>query len=73
MHVGLIMHTGPDRGKVKVYVNGTLQATVDTYATTSRPRVMVWQTIAAAGSTVKIVNAATPGRTRIDLDAIVTN
>jgi hypothetical protein len=74
MHVGLIMHTGPDRGEVKVYVGGVLKATVDTFAATSRPRVMVWQTsIAEAGTPVRIVNVATPGRARIDLDAVVTN
>jgi hypothetical protein len=72
-HVGLIMHTGPDRGKVKVYVNGVLKKTVDTFAATSRPRVMVWQASVNQGDVVKIVNAATPGRSRIDLDAVVVN
>jgi hypothetical protein len=67
------MHTGPDRGKVKVYLNGALRKTVDTYAATSRPRVMVWQASVNQGDVVKIVNAATPGRSRIDLDAVVVN
>jgi hypothetical protein len=73
MHVGLIMHTGPDRGKFKVYVAGVLKATVDTYAASSKPRVMVWQTSLAQKSTIKVVNVGTAGRARIDLDAVVTN
>lgn len=74
-HVGLVMAKGPDRGKFKVYVDGVPQETVDTYAATSRPRVIVWQTALRAAGTheVKIVNLATPGRPRIDLDAVLTN
>ncbi len=76
-HVGLVMHKGPDRGKFKVYVNGTLKGTVDTYAATSQPRMVVWQTavggVGAGNATIRIVNEATPGRTRVDLDAVLTN
>jgi hypothetical protein len=74
MHVGLIMHTGPDRGKFQVYLNGVLKGTVDTFARVSKPRVMVWQiSVPEEGSVIKIVNQATAGRPRIDLDAVVTN
>ncbi len=76
-HVGLVMHKGPDRGKFQVYVNGVLKGTVDTYAATNQPRMVVWQTAlggaSASNSTIKIVNLATPGRPRIDLDAVLTN
>jgi hypothetical protein len=73
-HVGLVMHKGPDRGKFKVYVDGRLKTTVDLYARTSTPRVIVWQTaFLDYGHRIKIVNLATPGRPRIDLDAVLTN
>jgi len=76
-HVGLVMHKGPDRGKFTVYVNGVLKGTVDTYAPTNQPRMVVWQTAvdgrASGTATIEIVNEATPGRNRIDLDAVLTN
>jgi hypothetical protein len=60
-----------------VYVDGVLKGTVDTYAATSQPRMVVWQTavggVGASNPTIKIVNLATPGRPRIDLDAVLTN
>lgn len=73
MHVGLVMHTGPARGKFQVLVNGVKVATVDTYAATDQPRTIVWQRAIKATDTVKIVNLATPGRSRIDLDGVLTN
>jgi len=74
VHVGLVMHQGPDRGKFKVYVDGVLKSTVDTYAATKKPRSVVWQSaLSDWSSKVKIVNAATRGRARIDLDAVLTN
>lgn len=72
-HVGLVMHKGPGRGAFKVYVNGVLKGTVDTYAATNQPRTVVWQGSVTGTSTVKIVNVATKGRPRIDLDAVLTN
>ena len=73
-HLGLVMAEGPGRGKFRVYVDGVRHATVGTYAATSRPRVIVWQVALRAGThKVRIVNLATPGRPRIDLDAVLTN
>jgi hypothetical protein len=73
-HVGLVMHQGPDRGRFKVYVDGSLRKTVDLYAPTSRPRMIVWQTaFRDYGHQIRLVNLATPGRPRIDLDAVLTN
>lgn len=73
-HVGLVMHKGPDRGRFQVYVDGKLRTTVDLYARTSKPRMIVWQTaFRDYGHSIKIVNLATPGRPRIDLDAVLTN
>ena len=72
--VALVMHTGPDRGKFRVVVDGVRRRVVDTYAPTSRPRTIVWRAaFADYGHTIKIVNLATPGRPRIDLDAVLTN
>lgn len=74
MHVGLVMHTGPNRGKFAVFVNGVRTATVDTRAAADRARVVVWQTsLKEEGGVIRIVNLATQGRPRIDLDAVVTN
>lgn len=73
-HVGLVMHQGPDRGRFQVYVDGRLRSTVDLAAATSQPRMIVWQTaFKDFGHTIRVVNLATPGRPRIDLDAVLTN
>jgi hypothetical protein len=73
-HVGLVMHMGPDRGAFQVYVDGKLRTTVDLYAPTPQPRMIVWQTgLRHYGHDIRIVNLATPGRPRIDLDAVLTN
>lgn len=71
--VGLVMETAPDRGRFQVLVNGKLRATVDTYAAVKKHRVVVWTGKVPADSTIKLVNLATPGRPRIDLDAILTD
>jgi hypothetical protein len=73
-HVALVAHTGPNRGKFKVMVNGNERAVVDTFSATNRPRVVVWQgVIRDTDRLVRILNLATPGRPRIDIDAILTN
>jgi hypothetical protein len=61
---------GPTRGAVKVYVDGTLAATIDLYAATSTYRyvafVRVWGT--ASTHTFKVVVVGTAGRPRVDVD-----
>jgi len=69
-HVGLVMPKGPTRGKAKVYVNGTLKAVVNTHAATNVHRAVVWS---GPGGRVRVVNLATRGHPRIDLDAVLTN
>jgi hypothetical protein len=70
--VGLVMAKGPDRGQAAVYVDGTRRATVNTYSATRQSRILVWRTPLAAGShTIRLVNLATAGHARIDLDAFV--
>lgn len=72
-HVGLVMRTGPNRGAFEVFVNGVSHGIVDTHSRTNRARVVVWETAVAGPSTIRIVNQATPGRSRIDFDAVLTN
>jgi hypothetical protein len=69
---GLVMITGPARGAVAVLLDGRRIAVVDTYAATRQYRTVVWQRLLPAGShTLTLVNLATPGRPRVDLDAII--
>ncbi|HSS68137.1 MAG TPA: hypothetical protein VLK34_06260, partial [Nocardioidaceae bacterium] len=71
--LGLVMAKAPDRGKAAIFVDGVRVATVDTHAASKVNRTVVWrQTMAGnTGHTVKVVNLATAGRTRIDIDAFV--
>jgi hypothetical protein len=49
-------------------------ANIDTFAAVNTNRVVVFQRMMPAGThTVTIVNQATGGRPRIDLDAVMTN
>jgi len=70
-HVALVMAKGPKRGKAAIYFDGKLATTVDTYAPANKNRVVVWdrELIGTVDHTVKVVNLATPGRSRIDIDA----
>jgi hypothetical protein len=73
-HVALVMAKGADRGRFAIYVDDQLRTTVDLYAATSRSRNVVWQTaFRDFGHNIRLVNLATPGRPRIDLDAVLTN
>jgi subtilisin family serine protease len=60
------------RGKVKVYVDGVLKATVNLYRSRGLAKVLVatgsWAT--AGPHTVKLVVAGTRGHPRVDVDAI---
>lgn len=73
-YVGLVMAQGPGRGSAAVYVDGARVATVDTYAATNKNRVIVFKRWLSAGDhTIKVVNLATPGHPRIDVDAVLTS
>ena len=73
--VALAMEKAPDRGKVAVYIDTQRVAVVDTYAATKQHRTVVWvgRFPAGDGHTLTVVNQATTGRPRIDLDAVLTN
>lgn len=75
MAVGLVMEKAPNRGKFTLLVDGVSKGTVDTRAGTATHRVIVWSgTLATAGHhVVRVVNQATAGRPRIDLDAVLVN
>lgn len=71
--VALVMEKAPNRGAAKVYLDGILKTTVNTHSTTTRHHVIVWQAALSAGShTLTVVNAATKGYPRIDVDAVIT-
>jgi hypothetical protein len=71
--LALVMEKAANRGVVKISVDGGTATSVDTYAVTPTHRVIVWQkALAAPGAhTIKLVNAATSGRPRIDVDSLV--
>lgn len=72
--VALVMALGPGRGKASIRIDGTFLTTIDTFAAVNTNRVVVFQRMMPAGThTLTIVNQATPGRPRIDLDAVMTN
>jgi alpha-tubulin suppressor-like RCC1 family protein/subtilisin family serine protease len=72
--IALVSTMAPARGKVRIYVNGSLVATVDLRATSWRNRVIVWQKTwsTSAPRTITIVVAGTSGRPRVDLDAFAS-
>ncbi len=72
--VALVMEKAPGRGKAQVLVDGVVKATVDTLADPTQHRTVVWSGTVPAGShTVGVVDLATPGRPRVDVDALVVS
>ena len=71
--IALVMEKAPNRGAAAVYVDGVLKATINTYSATTRHSVIVWQTELAGTAlhTLKVVNKATAGHPRMDIDAIL--
>lgn len=73
-HVALVMEKAPNRGQFTVSVDGVPQATIDSYAAAPTHRTVVWDSVMPTGKhTVQLKNLATPGRPRIDLDAVLSN
>jgi uncharacterized protein with LGFP repeats len=69
---GLIAKRGTGTGKVYVYVDGTLRATIDTKTSTTLYRQIQWTTgwSTSARHTIKIKVAGTSGRATIAIDGI---
>jgi hypothetical protein len=72
--VALIMAEANNRGSAAVYVDGVKKATVNTYAASPVNGKITYQILLSglASHTVKIVNLATAGHPRIDLDATIS-
>jgi hypothetical protein len=73
--VGLVMEKAPNRGRIQVLVDGVPRATPDTYSATSEHRSVVWiGTLRSSRShTITVVNLATPGRPRVNVDALLAD
>ena len=71
--VGLVMERAPDRGKAQVLIDGVVVATIDTRASTKVHRSIVWSGTLIGDQTLSVVNLATSGRPRIDVDAVVSS
>jgi hypothetical protein len=74
----LVASKGPKQGAIKIYVDGSLKTTIDLGASTLTPRTVVWRQgfftstppyPIAKTHVIKIMNVATSGRARFDLDA----
>ena len=70
--IALVSTNATTRGKVKIYVNGVFQKTVDLRGSTKYGAV-VWQRSwsSTVTKTVKVVVVGTSGRPRVDVDAFV--
>lgn len=70
--IGLAMEKNTNRGKADISVDGGAATSVDTYASAARHRVIVWQKTLSVGThTIKVTNAGTAGRSRIDVDSLL--
>jgi hypothetical protein len=74
-HFALVMAKGPGRGTATVFVDGTQVASVNTYAAGgNKNRIIVLDRVMTGGQhTVKVVNKATAGHPRIDVDAFLVS
>ena len=68
-----VAYRAPTRGKAAVYLDGVLVGTVNLYASTYQARRTVWAvTFPTAGwHTIKVVDLATAGHPRIDVDGFI--
>jgi len=72
-HIAVVMPKGPNRGKALIKVDGAPVAVIDTYSPKPKHRIVMWEAGFEEGShTVSVINLATPGRPRIDVDAFLT-
>jgi len=71
--IALVMPRSSLRGKVTVYLDGVLTATVDTWASTAEARRVVFQQTWASASThtIKIRVSGTPDRPTVSLDGLI--
>ena len=66
------MAKGHGHGKENLSVDGGRAQIVDTVAANTREKVIVWQQTLNVGThTVKVTNAGTKGRSRVDIDSVL--
>ena len=69
--IAVVGSRGPTSGSMRVYVDGSLVATVDLYAATATVRDVLWTSAVPYGShTVRVANLPASGRTLMAIDAI---
>jgi hypothetical protein len=75
--IAFVSARGPTRGSAKVYIDGTLAATVSLYRSTTMYRYVAFQRAWSSSGkhTIKIVVAGTSGHPRVDMDVfeVTTN
>ncbi|HEY8870372.1 MAG TPA: glycoside hydrolase family 3 N-terminal domain-containing protein [Candidatus Limnocylindrales bacterium] len=71
--VNWVAYRGPDRGSATIYLDGVYYATVNLYSATYASKQIVYAANWGGNGThtLKIVNLATPGHPRVDMDAFV--
>jgi hypothetical protein len=71
--IAVVSTRASTRGKVRIYVSGVLQATVDTVRSSTQYRSVIWQKTYTTTQTrtIRLVVVGTSGRPRVDLDAFV--
>jgi hypothetical protein len=72
--IALVMPLAQNRGEARIKLDGVNQGRVDTYvAGPTQHRTIVWQTppLSAGSHTIEVINLATRGRPRIDIDAFM--
>lgn len=69
--LSLVVGKGPKKGKAKIYVDGVYKKTIDTYSSSTLCRQVIWignYSNPSVWHTLKVVNSATSGRPRVDID-----
>ncbi len=70
--VAVVMEKNTNRGRAAISVDGGTASSVETYAPSATHRVIVWQRSLGVGRhTLRIANAGTAGRSRIDVDSLL--
>jgi hypothetical protein len=71
--VSWVAYRGPNRGSAAIYLDGVYRATVNLYSASYQAKAVVYAANWSANGThsIKVVNLATSGHPRIDVDAFV--
>ena len=69
---GILMQKGADGGKARIYVDGVVVQTVDTYAATLAQRKFLWNGVMAAGPhTVRVAWTGAKNKSSTGFDVVV--